>query len=35
MRQQQGKLWKTVEQKAHLEYQTLVPDLVLESAYLG
>jgi catechol O-methyltransferase len=35
MRQQQGKLWKTVEHKAHLEYQTLVPDLVLESAYLG
>jgi len=35
MRQQQGKLWKTVEHKAHLEYQSLVPDLVLESDYLG
>ena len=34
MRQQQGKLWKTVEHKAHLEYQSLVPDLVLESDYL-
>jgi catechol O-methyltransferase len=35
MRQQQGKLWNTVEHKAHLEYQSLVPDLVLESDYLG
>jgi catechol O-methyltransferase len=34
MRQQQGKLWKTVEHKTHLEYQSLVPDLVLESDYL-
>ena len=25
MRQQQGKLWNTVEHKAHGEYQTLVP----------
>jgi catechol O-methyltransferase len=35
MRQQQGKLWNTVEHKAHLEYQSLVSDLVLESEYLG
>jgi catechol O-methyltransferase len=35
MRRQQGKLWNTVEHKAHLEYQSLVSDLVLESDYLG
>jgi catechol O-methyltransferase len=34
MREQQGKRWDTTEHKAHLEYQTLVPDLVLESKYL-
>jgi catechol O-methyltransferase len=35
MREQQGKLWNTVEHKAHLEYQSLVSDLVLESDYRG
>ena len=35
MRQQQGKVWNTVEHKTHLEYQSLVTDLVLESDYLG
>ncbi|WP_205877999.1 O-methyltransferase [Mycobacterium camsae] len=35
MRDQQGLSFRTVEHKAHLEYQTLVPDLVLESEYLG
>jgi catechol O-methyltransferase len=35
MRRQQGTLWNTVEHKAHVEYQTLVGDLVLESEYLG
>jgi catechol O-methyltransferase len=35
MRQQQGKQWNTVEHKAHLEYQSLISDLVLESEYLG
>jgi catechol O-methyltransferase len=35
MREQQGKLWNTVEHKTHLEYQSLVSDLVLESDYLG
>ena len=33
MSEQQGKLWNTVEHKTHGEYQTLVPDLVLESDY--
>lgn len=35
MREQQGRLFDTVEHKTHLEYQTLVSDLVLESEYLG
>ncbi|OHU98985.1 O-methyltransferase [Mycobacterium talmoniae] len=35
MRDQQGTRWNTVEHKAHLEYQTLLHDLVLESEYLG
>jgi catechol O-methyltransferase len=35
MREQQGKQWNTVEHKAHLEYQSLVTDLVLVSEYLG
>ncbi len=35
MREQQGKLWTTVEHKTHLEYQSLAPDLVLESDYRG
>lgn len=35
MRQQQGKRWNTVEHKAHLEYQSLVSDLVLESEFVG
>ena len=35
MRDQQATRWNTVEHKAHLEYQDLIPDLVLESEYLG
>src|ERR1700758_1090784 len=35
MREQQGKRWDTVEHTAHVEYQTLMSDLVLESTYLG
>lgn len=35
MNQQQDKLFNTVEHKAHGEYQTLVPDIVLESEYLS
>lgn len=35
MRKHEGREWKTVEHKTHLEYQPMVPDLVLESTYLG
>lgn len=35
MRREQDKSWRTTEHKAHLEYQSLVSDLVLESEYLG
>jgi catechol O-methyltransferase len=35
MTQQQGQLWNTVEHKTHVEYQTMIGDLVLESEYLG
>jgi catechol O-methyltransferase len=35
MRQQQGTLFNTVEHNTHVEYQTLLSDLVLESEYLG
>jgi catechol O-methyltransferase len=35
MREQQGKLFNTVEHKTHVEYQSMLPDLVLESDYLG
>ena len=35
MRQQQGKLFNTTEHKTHVEYQSLISDLVLESEYLG
>ena len=35
MREQQGKHWDTREHKTHVEYQTLLPDLVLESEYMG
>lgn len=34
MREQEGRTWRTVEHKTHVEYQSLVPDLVLESTYL-
>ncbi|ORB28640.1 O-methyltransferase [Mycolicibacterium parafortuitum] len=34
MREQQGVRWDTVEHKTHVEYQSLLPDLVLESEYL-
>ena len=34
LREQQGTSWDTVEHKSHLEY-TALPDLVLESRYLG
>ena len=34
MREAQGKTWNTIEHKTHAEY-TSIPDLVLESQYLG
>ncbi|MDZ4267723.1 MAG: O-methyltransferase [Mycobacterium sp.] len=35
MREHQGTTWNTVEHKTHVEYQSLMPDLVLESEYLA
>ena len=35
MRDHDGRDWRTVEHETHVEYQTLVKDLVLESEYLG
>ena len=35
MREQQGRTWQTIEHKTHGEYGSVVPDLVLESEYLG
>jgi len=31
----EGSSWRTVEHKTHVEYQSLIRDLVLESEYLG
>ncbi|MBY0443197.1 MAG: O-methyltransferase [Mycobacteriaceae bacterium] len=33
--QQQGTVWQTTAHKTHIEYQTLLSDVVLESQYLG
>lgn len=35
MRAEQGKTWQTIEHKTHGEYGSIIPDLVLESTYLG
>jgi catechol O-methyltransferase len=35
MRAQEGKSWRTVEHDTHVEYQSLLKDLVFESEYLG
>lgn len=35
MRDQQHERWQTTEHHTHVEYQTLVPDLVFESEFLG
>jgi catechol O-methyltransferase len=35
MSREEGRTWRTVEHEAHLEYQSLIKDLVLESDYLG
>ena len=35
MAEQDGARWRTTEHRAHVEYQSLIKDLVLESEYLG
>lgn len=35
MKAHEGDDWRTVEHDTHVEYQTLLRDLVLESEYLG
>lgn len=35
MQEQQGGRWQTVEHRTHGEYGSVIPDLVLESDYLG
>jgi catechol O-methyltransferase len=35
LKAQQGRTWRTIEHDTHLEYQSLIKDLVLESEYLG
>jgi catechol O-methyltransferase len=35
LRGEQGKSWNTTEHKTHAEYQSLLPDMVLESEYLA
>ena len=35
MKQRDGETWHTIEHDTHVEYQSLIKDLVLESEYLG
>lgn len=35
MKAHEGSSWRTVEHDAHVEYQSILPDLVLESDFLG
>ncbi len=35
MRAEEGRLWRTTEHETHVEYQSLLKDLVLESEYVG
>jgi catechol O-methyltransferase len=35
MRDHEGSAWRTTENRTHVEYQSLIRDLVLESEYLG
>jgi catechol O-methyltransferase len=35
MRTEEGRRWRTTEHETHVEYQSLLKDLVLESEYLG
>ena len=34
MREHEGRVWRTTEHETHVEYQTMIKDLVLESEYL-
>ncbi len=34
MREREGREWRTIEYETHVEYQTLIKDLVVESEYL-
>jgi catechol O-methyltransferase len=35
LREHEGRDWRTTEHETHVEYQTLIKDLVLESEYVG
>ncbi len=35
MKEAEGSQWRSVEHSTHAEYQTLLKDVVMESAYLG
>jgi catechol O-methyltransferase len=35
MEEREGREWRTTEHEAHVEYQTMIKDLVLESEYVG
>jgi catechol O-methyltransferase len=35
MKEEEGVRWQTKEHKAHIEYQSIIRDLVLESTFLG
>ena len=35
LKQNEGRWWRTTEHEAHVEYQTMIKDLVLESSRLG
>jgi catechol O-methyltransferase len=35
MREREGRDWRTTEHETHVEYQTIIKDLLLESEYLG
>ena len=35
LRDKEGKFWRTVEHESHVEYQSVIKDLVLVSEYLG
>jgi catechol O-methyltransferase len=35
MQENQGKQWRTVEHETHVEYQSVIKDLVLVSEFLG